>query len=517
MKQIKRMNQQWAMKSILLLAGLGFSMPAQAGPMQFQPHVNIPVTRHAAPVQWPPDLQVSVSLEQSSVRKSNPRCAQGCAWNYTIRGSVKNVGRGAFVPLSNNAQTLNLYGPGVTNTSRSQLIQSWPFGRLNPGQEKRVSVHVQRQPGPSVEFVADYKMNIVFGPDSLGDPNRRNNQASLRRSTVVNAINHRVTIRPVGAPVSTMPSLPDLTIVRVTPRLIPQAARACQSGRPYNGGLIHLETTVKNIGRGRADYSRYQYGIRITTTDPLSARVPGFFTRKIYATGSRSGAPGQSVTNQNDLDASGAYSGSFPPERYHELAGTTRHFKVEIIDGPGTFPHPILESNYHNNAKTFSFTFPRNFCQSNVLHEGISQTVPTLKPHLVIQSIRAQLRRPYECRTDGPTFADGDLVLKNTGADFMPGPGGDVFNVNGGLSVGHNQLNLRSVGYLRSRIPAGATRHVRFAMTGTAGVLHMPTPPMSSLAGRTVPITLSFFELAHVVSGNRNSSIRFPAAFCGKR
>jgi len=240
MKQIKGTNQRWTMKSILSLAGMlavamSFAIPAQAGPAQFnrfqqqiQPHVNIPVTRQPVRIQWPPDLQVRVWLDTSSIRKSNPRCAQGCSWDYTIRGSVKNVGRGAFVPLSNNAQTLNLYGPVLTSTSRPRLIQSWAFGRLNPGQSKNVSVHLRMQPGPSIEFVTDYKMNIVFGPDSPGDRNRRNNQATLRRSTVVSAIDHNL-----------------------FPDLIPVVSH------PFDGFI-----TVKNIGTATAGASRIEIEYR---------------------------------------------------------------------------------------------------------------------------------------------------------------------------------------------------------------------------------------------------------------
>jgi len=205
MKQIKKIKRGWKLLSILPLGGLlavsiGFAGTAYAGPgiqinpKVFQPHVNIPVTRQTVRIKYPPDLQVRMWLDQGSIRKSNPRCAQGCSYDFTIRGSVKNVGRGAFIPKSPNAQALNLYGPSPTGASRSQQIQSWPFGRLNPGQAKNVSVHVQRQPGPSIEFAADYKMNIVFGPDSPGDRNRRNNQATLRRSAVVTAMNHIITV-----------------------------------------------------------------------------------------------------------------------------------------------------------------------------------------------------------------------------------------------------------------------------------------------------------------------------------
>jgi len=298
-----------------------------------------------------------------------------------------------------------------------------------------------------------------YGSPGLKESNTRNNTYIVRYTFPRNFCQPAggIHVRPVGVPVSTLPTLPDLTIVRVTPRLIPQAASACQSGRPYLGGLIHVETVIKNVGRGSADYRRYQYGIRITTTDPLSRRTPRFFTRKIYATGPRSGAPGQSVTNQNDLDATGIYSGVIPPSRYHELAGKTRHFKVEIIDRPGTYPHPMLESNYRNNAKTFSFTFPRNFCQQNTLHGGVSQTVPTLKPHLVIQSIRTQLRRPYECRAavdvHGRIIADVDLVIKNTGADFIPqgGRNNNDLAFFGGGSFNRKVVNLEVFAYFRSR------------------------------------------------------------------
>lgn len=310
---------------------------------------------------------------------------------------------------------------------------------------------------------------------------------------------------------SNIGALPDLKIVRIRVSLLPQATRACQTGRSYRGGLIKLETTVKNVGQGAADLRRYSFSIRPITADGLS---PVFFIRKVYPYGEiLSVAPGQTFQIRDDLDVTDVRAGVFPVNRYSELAGKTRRLGIKLLTG-SRVNRGLLESNYRNNSKTVRYTFPRNFCQQSALRGGVSQPAGQLPPHLVIQSIRTQLKRPYECRTDGPTFADGDLVLKNTGGDFIPASEGQVFNVDGFVNAGRNRLNLRSVVYLRSRIPAGATRHVRFAMTATAGLLNTPTPSMSVLAGRSVPLRINFWN---GVSGNRNSRIRFPADFCASR
>jgi len=313
---------------------------------------------------------------------------------------------------------------------------------------------------------------------------------------------------------SNIGALPDLKIVQVTPRLHVQAINACRTGRSPHGGLVSFDLKVKNIGSGIADLRRYMFAVHATSVD---GRTPAMQGGDGYSRARRTPASvalGQIFSITGASGVTGGYYGhpvTFPVSRYSELAGKTRRFKVEIVKIGG--PNSLRESNYRNNSRIVSFTFPRNFCQ-NTIHGGVSQTAPILKPHLVIQSIRMQLRRPYECRTDGPTFADGDLVLKNTGGDFIPASGGEVFNVDGRVSAGRNRLLLRSVGYLRSRIPSGATRHVRFAMTGTAGLLNTPTPPMSVLAGRTVSLRIS---LLNGVTGNRNSSIRFPSDFCASR
>ncbi len=315
---------------------------------------------------------------------------------------------------------------------------------------------------------------------------------------------------------SNIGALPDLKIVRVTPRLHVQARDACRTGRSPHGGLVGFDVRVKNIGAGVADLRQFNIAVHATSVD---GQTPNMRGGDGYSHARRTPArvaPGQTFSITGASGVVGGYYGhpvTFPVSRYSELAGKTRRFKVEIISGTG-IGHGLPESNYRNNTKTVSFTFPDNFCKATARGVQPTQTVGTLKPHLVIQSIRTQLRRPYECRTDGPTFADGDFVLKNTGGDFIPNSRLDAFYISGHLSVGSNRLSLYSANRLRSRIPAGATRHVRFTMTGTAGLLHTPTPPMSVLAGRTVSIS---FRSDFGVSGNRNSSIHFPADFCAAR
>jgi len=314
---------------------------------------------------------------------------------------------------------------------------------------------------------------------------------------------------------SNIGALPDLKIVRVKPKLHPQAINVCKTGQKSFGGMLLFDVTVKNVGKGIADLGKlYAFNVISHSSDGLKPSIDGvkqyyYNVRnpETYTHGRPNPLirPGQTFKVETNAFVN---NNEFPSSQYHKLAGKSRHFIIKLGDRK---PHDLRESNYNNNAKKVSFTFPRNFCQQNVVHGGVSQTAPVLKPHLVIQSIRTQLRRPYECRTDGPTFADGDLVIKNTGGDFIPDSRLDAFYIRGQLSVGSNRLSLYSADHLRSRIPAGATRHVRFAMTGTAGLLHTPTPPMSVLAGRTVSISVrSDFG----VTGNRNSSIHFPAGFC---
>ncbi len=319
---------------------------------------------------------------------------------------------------------------------------------------------------------------------------------------------------------SNIGALPDLKIVRVIPKLDIQASRACQTGRTYlhAGGLVGFDLVVKNIGSGVAYLSNYMIAVHATSVDrqtPVTKGGDGYSGAR--RTPARI-APGQTFRLTGStavrVDRRGyPFLSFFPFSRYSELAGKTRRFKVELVTGTRV-GHGLHESNYNNNSVMVNYTFPRDFCLAHLSNGGVSQTAPTLRPHLVIQSIHTQLKRPYQCRTDGPTFADGDLVIKNTGGDFIPSSEGELFNVDGSVNVGRNRLNLRSVGYLRSRIPAGATHHVRFAMTGTAGLLNTPTPSMSVLAGRTVPLHINFLN---GVTGNRNSRIRFPADFCANR
>jgi hypothetical protein len=240
MKMMKKTNQQREFLLTLpvagmVLVGLGFATPVLAGPFNLsQPHFNTPAAKRAA--NELPDLKVSMRLDRSTLRKTNPQCRQRCTWDYTVIGSVKNIGGKAFVPLSANAQALGMYGgPGLT----TQQIRNWPFGRLNPGQKMSVSMHAQRQPGPEVARVSDYTMRIVFGPDSPGDRNRSNNQARLSRRSIVSAMNHAhaITVRPVGQSVA--------GVIKHKPDLIPQVINA-------HSGAIR----VKNIGTATAGVSQ---------------------------------------------------------------------------------------------------------------------------------------------------------------------------------------------------------------------------------------------------------------------
>jgi len=452
---------------------------------------------------------------------------------------VKNVGRGTAnmdrygVILS--AQTMDFHERVFDTNKRYQGGTGGP----------RLWAHIRMAPiAPGATFVAHTGLGIgrnnttfpiarmhelagqthrfrikltSYGSPGLKESNTRNNEYivsyTFPRNFCLPAAD--IHVRPVGVPVSTLPTLPDLTIVRVTPRLHVQTINACRTGRSPHGALVGFDLKVKNIGTGVADLSRYSFAVHATSTDgrtPAMRGGDGYSGARMTPTRV---APGQTFNITGVSGIVGGYYGhpvTFPVSRYSELAGKTRQFKVELVTGRG-IGQGLPESNYNNNSAIVSYTFPSDFCMAQ-LRGGVSQTAPTLKPHLVIQSIHTQLRRPYECRTDGPTFADGDLVLKNTGGDFIPGSGEDYFHVHGRLSVGSNLLLLSSVGHM-PRIPAGATRRVRFVMTGTAGILHTPTPPMSVLAGRTVALSVVSFDFR--LFGNWNSRVRFPADFCAAR
>ncbi len=159
-----------------------------------------------------------------------------------------------------------------------------------------------------------------------------------------------------------------------------------------------------------------------------------------------------------------------------------------------------------------------HICQQNVIRGGLVQSGASWPYRLEIQSFRVQLKRPYECRTDGPKFATVDIVLKNIGGDFVPSSstrpryGLLVLGVDDAyphVRVGRNNaLQLRGLTQLRSRIPAGASRHFQFGITGTAGSLRMPTPSMGVLAGRTIQL------LAHIRASRKALNIHFPSDFC---
>ena len=200
MKQIKTMNQGWKLLSIiplvgLLMAGMGLTGIAHAGPIIIKPALQTQPMRHIAP-QGRPDLQVRVWVDTQSVHQNANH-----SYNFTIRGQLKNVGSVNYVSR-NNQQVLFLHEVG-----KSHHITDWHFSRLNRGQVMNVHVPVRNQPGG--EFVPAYELALSFAPDiytdrnsANDDRNRRNNQAIVSSRTISAAFARASggvrSVRPVG-------------------------------------------------------------------------------------------------------------------------------------------------------------------------------------------------------------------------------------------------------------------------------------------------------------------------------
>jgi len=229
-------------------------------------------------------------------------------------------------------------------------------------------------------------------------------------------------------------TLPDLKIVRVTPKLIRQARNACRTGRSPNGMLVDFDVQVKNIGAGMADLSRYMFAVDATSAD---GKAPAMGGGDGYSRARRTPArvaPGQTFTVHGATSVGGYYYGhpvTFPVSRFSELAGKTRRFKVEIVKMGIA---PLIESNYRNNSRIVSFTFPQNFCKATI-HGGISQPVPTL-PDFIIKTLTPPNR--FACGAGGVHNATGLFsftfigVIQNKGGDptYPASEASNVINFN---------------------------------------------------------------------------------------
>jgi len=171
----------------------------------------------------------------------------------------------------------------------------------------------------------------------------------------------KVDLRNVGR-------LPDLKIIQIKPKLNSQAITACRTGSSPYGGLVGFNLKVKNIGKGEADLSQYNFAVHATSIDGKNPAMKG---GDGYGRARRTPArvaPGQTFSITGASGVVGGYYGhtvTFPVSKYVKLAGKTRRFKVELATGKN-YGHGLPESNYRNNAKTVSYTFPRNFCKSTV-------------------------------------------------------------------------------------------------------------------------------------------------------
>ena len=220
MKQTKKTHFGWQLLSIfpmagILTAGLGFSVPAYAGPIILNPALPSQPVGHIAP-QGHPDLQVRVWVDNVHQNANH-------TYNFTIRGQLKNVGTADYVSRRNQ-QVLFLH-----EARKAHHISDWHFSRLNRGQVKNVHVPVINHPGG--EFVPAYELALSFDPDiymdrnpANDDRNRRNNQATLSSRTLSGAFARAsggggvrgVHVRPVGVHPG---------IIRTAPRLAPLKKR----------------------------------------------------------------------------------------------------------------------------------------------------------------------------------------------------------------------------------------------------------------------------------------------------
>jgi len=355
-----------------------------------------------------------------------------------------------------------------------------------------------------------------YGKPGLKESNNRNNKMLVSFTFPRNFC--FATARPITQTVSAL--LPDLKIVQVKPKLHPQAVSACKTNRKSLGGMMLFDVTVKNIGKGVADLGKlYAFNVFSKSSDSLKPTISGvepyYYNVRNPATSAHGRPnplikPGQTFKVETKAFVK---NNEFPSSQYDKLAGKTRRFTIKLGSGK---KRDLKESNYNNNSKTVRFTFPRNFCKATLsTARPITQQAGTISHDLVIQSVRTRLKRPYECRPDGPTMAYVTVKVKNKGTKFDPSKSDNhLLRISrGSLNVGTNRIILSGFKKLTQSINAGQTATLTLPITGTAGLLHRATPPLSSYAGKIIPfdILLDGKERSWT---QKKSKIHFPTNFC---
>jgi len=592
------------MKSILPLAAtmaavIGLAMPAMAGPplpREPIPRPHFPITRPGVPkppihlgtqptinIHHPvalPDLKiVRVSTHLNSRvanicrtgRKDRPGSSIPVL-NFDV--TVKNVGRGTArmdrygVVLS--AKALDFHERVFDGNKRYQGGTGGPGHFQGPhGPQPWLLVHM-RPIAPGATFVAHSGQGIgrnntrftiarmhelagqthrfrikltSYGSPGLRESNTRNNTYIVSYTFPRNFCQQNVVHGGASAPVGNQIALPDLKIVRVTPTLSRQAVDACRTGRSLYGVLVHFDLTVKNVGAGAADLRRYMFSIDANSVD---GRTPDILGGDGYSGANRtpaSVAPGQTFSVRGRAGVGGDYwhDTRFPVSRFSELAGKTRRFKVEIKKMGVA---PLIESNYRNNFRMVSFTFPRNFCQQNVVHGGASAPIgnQTALPDLKIVRVTPTLSRQAidACRTGrstSGTLVDFKLTVKNVGAGvadlrrYMFGvfaTSADLPEVPGMVGGAGFSGTYSGTGRTPARVAPGQTFTITggFAGVGVNVKRDFPVSRFSELAGKTRRFKVAIIRasrpdlgLAQLIESNYSNNFRmvsftFPQNFC---
>ncbi len=354
-------------------------------------------------------------------------------------------------------------------------------------------------------------------------------------------------------------ALPDLKIVRVTPRINSRVAGICRAGRKDRPGssipVLNFDLVVKNVGRGTAYMDRY--GV-ILSAQTMDFRERVFDTNKRYQGGTggpghfqgphgpqpwllvRMGqvAPGATFTAHAGLGI-GRTNSRFTIARMNELAGQTHRFRIKLTSygSPG-----LKESNTRNNTYIVRYTFPRNFCKKNEarVHGDVTQAVARLPDFLI-----TKLTPPntFACSVQGGHIAmgffHGKMKIENRGGNptYAAAEATTLSNLTLArlIRVPGTRLRFRLTGGIRYRdMPkAGQTAHGSFAVglwndsktNGQASAADL-SKAMQWLRGRTVslPIQLNGPRRADLVGkpmleGNtrNNTSIlrlTFPRRLC---
>ncbi len=226
---------------------------------------------------------------------------------------------------------------------------------------------------------------------------------------------------------SNIGALPDLKIVRVTPRINSRVAGMCRTGRKGRPDssveVLNFDLVVKNVGRGTAYMDRYGVILSAQTTD-FHERV--FDTSKLYQGGTggpghfqgphgyqawrlvRMGpiAPGASFTAHSHLGI-GYNNTRFTIARMHELAGQTHRFRIKLTSygSPG-----LKESNTRNNEYIVSYTFPRNFCTTTLQHGFRVRPPSQMPPRLMPPSPRMKLTPRMRLNRSSAGAADRNRI-----------------------------------------------------------------------------------------------------------